>query len=99
MRYKSPEEGITEKRPTRGGKATREEGGFAEGEFGRGPTPYKKSHSAAPASLEDHEGTSGRGGPGVAGKGDGFKNRAEDLEHPQSHAEFEQLGADGDVGI
>lgn len=59
-----------------------------------GPTPYSKSQSKAPAPLSAHEGTSGRGGQGKFGKGDGFKTRAEDVEHPQSHAEFESLGTD-----
>lgn len=69
--------------------------GFGEGEHGRGPSPYSIAHSGKARgghSLEAHTGTSGRGGPGVIGKGDGFKSRSEDVEHPQSHSEFEALG-------
>lgn len=96
----SPEERSAGKRPERGGASTRQEGGFADGEFGRGSTPYKRSHSAKPngLSIADHEATSGRGGSGVFGKGDGFKGHAPDLEHPMSHAEFESLGSDGGGG-
>jgi hypothetical protein len=70
----------------------REEGGFKEGEFGRGPTPYKKSHSAKPASLDSHSASSGRGGGGIIGKSDAFKGHTEDVAHPESHAAFERLG-------
>lgn len=96
----SPEERGAGKRPERGGRAAREEGGFSDGEFGRGSTPYKRSHSSKPNghSMADHEATSGRGGSGIFGKGDGFKSHAEDLEHPLSHAEFESLGVDGGGG-
>ena len=76
----------------RGGGEKRKEGGFAEGDYGRGPTPYKKSHSVAPGTLKQHEATAGRGAPGIYGKGDGFKTHAQDIEHPESHAAFEELG-------
>jgi hypothetical protein len=89
---KSPEEHGEGKRPARGGKEERREGGFADGEFGRGSTPYMKSHSAKPASLASHGATAGRGGSGVIGRGDDFKSHAPDLEHPDSHAAFERLG-------
>lgn len=91
-RMKSPEEGKEGKRPARGAESKREEGGFAEGTFGRGPTPYKKSHSAAPASLKAHDATSGRGGGGVIGKADDHKGYSEDIAHPESHSAFERLG-------
>jgi len=67
--------------------------GFSEGEHGRGPTPYKKSHSAKPGSMAAHSATSGRGDSGVFGGRDGNKGSMQDYEHPQSHAEFESLGA------
>lgn len=67
-------------------------GGFSEGEGGRGPNPYKKSHSAKPASMASHAATSGRGGKGVFGGADGNKGTKSDIEHPESHAAFEQLG-------
>jgi len=67
--------------------------GFADGTHGRGSTPYKKSHSAKPASKESHSALSGRGGTGVIGRGDQHKGHSEDIAHPQSHAEFEKLGA------
>lgn len=71
--------------------------GFSEGMHGRGPTPYKKSHSGGNHlghSIDSHMGTSGRGGTGIIGMGDGFKGRSEDVESPASHADFESLGAD-----
>jgi len=71
-------------------------GGFATGTHGRGPTPYKKSHSRKPASPGAHMGTAGRGGPGRLGGGDQVKGNREDLSHPETHAAFEGLGADGD---
>lgn len=94
---KSPEESGEGRRPERGGGAKREEGGFMEGDYGRGPTPFKMSHTKKPHgySLEAHAATSGRGGSGIIGKHDSFKSHAEDLEHPQSHDEFERLGTDG----
>lgn len=76
----------------RGGSAARHEGGFAEGTHGRGPTPYSKSHSKAPGTFEQHKATAGRGAAGIYGKSDAFKQHAQDLEHPDTHAEFEQLG-------
>jgi hypothetical protein len=66
--------------------------GFSEGQHGRGPSPYRMGHSAAPGTLRQHAATSGRGGTGRIGKGDGFKTRSEDIEHPTSHSEFEELG-------
>ena len=97
-RMKSPEEsGRSATRAPRGDAGeVWDGGGFQEGTHGRGPTPYKKSHSAAPGSLANHSATSGRGGEGQFGKGDGFKTHAPDIQHPSSHAEIEQLGADGD---
>jgi hypothetical protein len=93
----SPEEMGEGKRPARGGD--REEGGFSEGTFGRGPTPYLKSkHGGVEGSIAKHSATSGRGGSGIIGKGDSFKGHAEDLEHPQSHKEFEMLGQEGAGG-
>ena len=98
----SPEEHGGGKKPPRGGNASRHEGGFAEGEYGRGPMPYKISHSGRHAAGQPHDvhsGTSGRGGGGIIGKGDGHKDRSADVEHPQSHAEFERLGGvDGGAG-
>lgn len=92
-RMKSPEESGEGKRPARTGKGKDfDGGGFTEGTHGRGPTPYAKSHSAKPASLNSHSASSGRGGAGTFGKTDGFKGHAKDLEHPASHAEFETLG-------
>jgi hypothetical protein len=69
--------------------------GFSEGQHGRGPVPYKASQSSAAGTLEQHDATSGRGGDGIIGKGDGFKTRAPDVSYPQTHAEFEQLGRNG----
>lgn len=90
----SPEESGEGPRPTRGGHESRHEGGFEEGEHGRGPTPYKRSHSAKPNghSMAAHAATAGRGGSGIFGGGDSFKGHKQDLEHPQSHADFEALG-------
>ena len=68
--------------------------GFGEGEHGRGPSPYSTSHSIKPASMESHSATSGRGGTGRIGKGDSFKARTTDVEHPGTHGEFEALGRD-----
>ena len=91
-RKTSPEESGEGRRAPRGGKAAREEGGFGDGEYGRGSTPYRKSHSAAPGTLSQHSATAGRGAAGVFGAGDQHKSHSEDLEHPSSHAEFEELG-------
>jgi hypothetical protein len=100
--YKAPEESSEGKRPPRGGKALREEGGFSDGEFGRGSTPYSRRHSGKHANgqpLSAHTATSGRGGGGAIGKGDAFKAHSEDLEHPGTHAEFEAMGGvDGGAG-
>lgn len=81
-------------RPGKAGKEKFDGGGFREGEAGRGPTPYLKSHSSKPNghSIEAHMATAGRGGSGFLGKGDSFKGAAADVEHPQTHAEFENLG-------
>lgn len=100
-KFKSPEESGEGQRPARGGRELREEGGFCDGEYGRGSTPYKRSHSSKPDghSLEAHDGTSGRGGSGIIGRGDGYKNHSEDIEHPATHAEFEALGTDGGSSI
>lgn len=89
---KSPEEYGEGPRPARGSSGPFE--GFSEGTHGRGPTPYKKSHSAKPNghSLEAHEATSGRGGSGIFGGSDSTKGHVADYEHPQSHSEFEALG-------
>lgn len=95
---KSPEESGEGKRPERGGAKERREGGFADGEMGRGSTPYLKSHSAKPGTLAEHDATSGRGGSGIIGGGDSFKGHKEDLEHPSSHREFEDLGTDRGSG-
>ena len=91
----SPEEHGEGSRPPRGGE--RSEGGFEEGSHGRGPTPYKRSQSAKPNGhpIEKHFATAGRGGSGIIGGADGFKGHKADIEHPQSHSEFEALGADG----
>lgn len=95
----SPEEMGEGTRPARGGKQSREEGGFLDGEAGRGSTPYLKSkHGGMEGGLAKHAATAGRGGSGIIGKGDSFKGHAEDLEHPQSHAEFESLGQGGPAG-
>ena len=93
----SPEESGNSRQIKRGG-AGPFDSGFGEGEHGRGPSPYKLSHSAKPNGHDHvkHWATSGRGGTGRIGKGDGFKARTEDVAHPKSHAEFEALGVDGD---
>jgi hypothetical protein len=94
-RVRAPEEGANSRKVPRGGAEKRHEGGFREGEMGRGPTPYKKSHShrnGAGMDLNEYEGTAGRGGGGIIGKSDNFKAHSEDIEHPQSHADFERLG-------
>ena len=95
-KLKSPEESGEGSRPQRGGKEVRREGGFEDGQYGRGSTPYKRSHSAKPASLSEHEATSGRGGSGIIGGGDDFKGHKSDIEHPDSHAAFEDLGTERD---
>lgn len=89
---KSPEEFGEGPRPPRGGNL--EEGGFSEGEGGRGPNPYKRSHSPKPNghSLEAHLATSGRGGSGIIGGADGNKGAKADVAHPESHGDFEALG-------
>src|ERR1700737_3551819 len=90
----SPEERGAGKHPPRGGASKRHEGGFAEGDYGRGPTPYKLSHSGAHKNgqpLSVHEATAGRGGGGRIGKGDMHKNHSQDIEHPRSHAGFKAL--------
>jgi len=95
----SPEEHGEGRRPARGGREAREEGGFADGEHGRGSTPYnRRKHSAKPEghSISAHEATSGRGGSGIIGKADGFKGHSEDIEHPMSHSDFEALGVEDD---
>lgn len=89
---KSKHEVSEGKKAARGGAAERHEGGFAEGEMGRGPTPYSKSHSAAPGTLKQHQATAGRGAAGIYGKNDQHKGHSPDLEHPASHSEFEELG-------
>lgn len=96
-RLMSPEEsqkhdGVIE----RGGGESREEGGFSEGEHGRGPMPYLRRHSSKPDghSLDAHMSDTGRGGGGIIGKGDDFKGRSEDVAHPASHSEFEALGTE-----
>ena len=92
---KSPEESGEGKRPERTGKSREfDGGGFLEGDHGRGSTPYTKKHSAKPASLAAHAATSGRGGSGIVGGADDFKGHKSDIEHPGSHAEFEELGAE-----
>lgn len=92
-RNKSPEESGEGARPARGSSGPFE-GGFSEGQMGRGPTPYKKSHSPKPNghSMEAHLATSGRGDSGIIGGADGNKGPKEDLQHPQSHGAFESLG-------
>jgi hypothetical protein len=94
-RKEAPEETGDARRVRKGGNESRHEGGFREGEYGRGPTPYKRGQShrnGAGMSMDQYEGTSGRGGGGIAGRGDDFKQHASDVEHPQSHADFERLG-------
>lgn len=85
---------VHDSKPPKGGAESRHEGGFAEGEYGRGPTPYKRSHSpkAGGHSLEAHIGTAGRGDGGFTGGSEQNKGHVEDLRHPQSHGEFEALG-------
>jgi hypothetical protein len=97
----SPEEKGAGSRPERGGGGKRHEGGFAEGDYGRGPTPYKKAHSGKHAggqSIGAHVATSGRGGSGIFGAGEQHKGHSPDLEHPSSHKEFEALGGDDGYG-
>lgn len=95
-RMKAPEETGEGPRPARTGPGKEfDGGGFKEGTHGRGPTPYKRSHShknGAGMSTDQYEGPAGRGGSGVIGKGDDFKQRTSDIEHPSSHAAFERLG-------
>lgn len=96
-RKEGPEEHERSEKVERGGKASRAEGGFSEGEHGRGSTPYMRGEHSSKAgghSLEAHAATSGRGGPGRIGKGDDFKGHSEDIEHPQSHSDFEALGTE-----
>lgn len=95
-KLESPEEMGEGVRPKRGGESAREEGGFADGEYGRGSTPYLKGkHGGVEGSIAKHGATAGRGGSGIIGKGDGFKGHSEDIAHPASHREFEMLGQDG----
>ena len=97
----SPEEHGSGQRPKKGGAEIRHEGGFAEGEMGRGPTPYKKSHSVKPDSGQSraaHMGTAGRGGSGIYGAGEQNKRHAPDIEHPASHKEWEAMGGDDGYG-
>ena len=93
-RNESPEETRRERGPGRRETDGFDGGGFREGTHGRGPTPYMKSHSPKPNGhgAAPHMATAGRGGDGIIGKGDGFKSRSGDIEHPQSHGEFEALG-------
>jgi hypothetical protein len=95
---KSPEESGEGRRPGRGGREARREGGFEDGENGRGSTPYSRKHSAKPGgySIDSHDATSGRGGSGIIGGSDDFKGHKTDLEHPGTHAEFEALGTEDD---
>lgn len=98
-KLESPEEMGEGRRPARGGREVREEGGFADGEYGRGSTPYLKSkHGGVEGSIAKHAATAGRGGSGIIGKSDGFKGHAEDIAHPASHREFEMLGQEGSGG-
>lgn len=92
-RLTAPEESGGKKDAARRG-AGPFDSGFGEGQHGRGPSPYRSSHSVAPGSLSQHAATSGRGGSGRIGKGDGFKTRSEDVAHPADHAAFENLGRD-----
>lgn len=92
MGLKSKHESTDGKGAPKGGTSARKEGGFTEGEHGRGPTPYKKSHSAAPGTLSQHSATSGRGAGGMYGGAEQNKTHAADVEHPQSHSAFEELG-------
>jgi hypothetical protein len=93
----SPEEHGEGSRPQRGGKEMRREGGFSDGEYGRGSTPYLKGkHGGKQGTLAQHEATAGRGGSGIIGGGDSFKGHKEDIEHPASHADFEELGTEAD---
>ena len=92
----APEErGRGEPRIKRGRGEGFDGGGFAEGTHGRGPTPFEMRHSAKPGghSAEAHMATSGRGGDGVFGRSKGASG---DALQPQSHAEFESLGATHD---
>lgn len=94
-RTKAPEESGHARKLPKGGAESRHEGGFREGEYGRGPTPYKRSQSHKGGSgmgTEAYMGPAGRGGGAIAGRGDSFKSHAEDVAHPGSHAEFERLG-------
>jgi len=84
------ERGSEGRSPPRGGSGPFE--GFKEGSHGRGSTPYTKSQSASPGTLAQHGATSGRGGDGRHGGPEGNKGRMSDISHPQSHAEFENLG-------
>ena len=90
---KSPEESGEGKRPPRGEKAKEfDGGGFTEGTHGRGSTPYMKSHSAKPGTMDQHAATAGRGGSGIIGGADDFHGHKQDIEHPDSHSAFEELG-------
>jgi len=92
MGLKSKHESRDGKAAPKGGESKRREGGFADGEMGRGSTPYKKSHSAAPGTLSQHAATAGRGAGGIYGGSEQNKGHAADVEHPESHAAFEELG-------
>ncbi len=58
---------------------------------GFGPKPYSKGMSKAPASTNTAPHV-GRGGPGRFGGADQNKQARGDIDHPQSHSEFEALG-------
>ena len=92
----SPEEHGEGKRAARGTSGPFDGGGFSDGEYGRGSTPYMRKHSGKPGghSLEAHSATSGRGGTGIFGGGDDHKGHNKDYEHPSSHSEFESLGTE-----
>lgn len=59
----------------------------------KGSAPPGISHTKS-ASLADHKGTSGRGGPGRIGKPDNWKGSAQKLTEDISHSAFERLGAE-----
>jgi hypothetical protein len=93
-KLESPEEHGKGHPKVKRGSAAPFDSGFGEGEHGRGPSPYHLSHSSHPQghSADAHLAVKGRGGTGAIGKGDGFKARTEDVSHPKTHAEFENLG-------
>lgn len=60
---------------------------------GKGSPPTRMGARGA-GRLENHKGTSGRGGSGRVGKGDGYKGKPTAYSEDISHSAFEKLGAE-----